>query len=90
MDPGDKQTRKGGTGRNRAWCILLGNEAEGVTFQIHLRRNILDMYLRIINRYPLERWVVLVSGYLACDLHLGIHIQRSINSPSVSAQKEAR
>ena len=31
-----------------------------------------------MNRYPLERWVVLVPGNLGQVLHRGIHMQGSI------------
>jgi hypothetical protein len=31
-----------------------------------------------MNRYPLDRWVVLVPGYLGRVLHRGIHILGSI------------
>jgi hypothetical protein len=40
------------------------------------------MYLENINRYLLERWVVLVPGYLELVLHRGIHIQGSIDRVS--------
>jgi hypothetical protein len=57
-------------------------------FLIHLRRNVLDMYLGEMNWYSLERWAVLVPGYLERVLHRGIHMQGSI--AGVNNQKEAR
>jgi len=53
-------------------------EAEGVAFWVHLRRNISETYLGNMNRYPPERWVVLVPGYLGRVLRRGIHTQGSI------------
>ena len=59
-------------GLNRVWPIVLRNVAKGVTFYIHLWRNVLDMYIGDMNLYSLERWVVLVPGYLVPVLHRGI------------------
>ena len=52
--------------------------AEGVTFWIHLGKNILETYLGNMNWYPPKHWVVLVPGYLGQVLHRGIHVQGSI------------
>jgi hypothetical protein len=64
----------------KGWCIILRSvaEAKGVAFWIHLRRNILETYLGNMNRYPPERWVVLVPGYLGRFLRQGIHTQGPI------------
>jgi hypothetical protein len=40
--PVDKRMRKGAL--NKARCVMLRNIAKGVTFRIHLRQNILEMY----------------------------------------------
>jgi hypothetical protein len=76
-DPVNKRVRKGRLIKVR--CIILRNVAEGVTFYIDLRRNVFDTYLGNMNWYPLERWVVLVPGYLEQVLCRGIHIQGSIS-----------
>ncbi len=73
-DPVDGRIRNG---PNRVWCNVLGNVAKKVTL-IHLRRNILDIYLESMTRYSRRHSVVLVPGYLGHVVHPGKYMQGSI------------
>jgi hypothetical protein len=75
-DPVNKCMGKGGL--RRARCNVLRKVAKEVML-VHLQRNIMDMYLRNMDRfYALERSVVLVRGHLGHALHPGIHMRGSI------------
>ncbi len=83
-DPVNDRMRKG---LNRVWCNMLGNVAKMVTL-IHLRQNVLDVYLESMTRYSQRHSVVLVLGYLGHVLHPGKYMRSSC--PGVIHQKEAR
>ena len=70
--------RKGGL--NKAWCKcnVRMDVAKGVLFLIDLQRNVLSMYLRKMNRYPLDHWAELVLGYLVHVSHQEIRMQDSV------------
>jgi hypothetical protein len=80
-DPVNKGVRKGVL--NRARCIILRSVAK----RIHLWRDVLDIHLRNIIWYSLERWVVLELGYLGRVLHRGIHMRGSIFRVSLIKRK---
>ena len=65
-------------GLRRARCNVLRKIAIGVMFWVHLRRNIMEMYLRSMDGYALEHLVVLVRRHLEHALHPGIHRRGSI------------
>jgi len=59
-------------GLNGVWCNMLGNEAEEVTFLIHLRRNVLDRLCRCdpdlawpSNNPRLQRYAITIAFRLA-------------------------
>jgi hypothetical protein len=75
-DPMNKRMRKGSL--NEAWFNVRRNVAKGVLFLIHLQRNVMSMYLRKMNRYPLEHRAELALGYLAHLPHQEICMRDSI------------
>lgn len=81
---------KGGSLR-RARCNVLMKVAKGIMSLIklvHLKRSVMDVYLRNMNRYALERPVVLVRANLGHALHPGIHMRDS-NAPGVIDQRRS-
>jgi hypothetical protein len=74
-DPVNKWMGEGGL--RRARCNGLRKVAKEV-FLVHLQRNVMDMYLRNMDRYALEHLVVLVRGHLGHALHPGTHMRGSI------------
>jgi hypothetical protein len=68
-------------GLRRARCNLLRKVAKDIMFLVelvHLQRNVMNMYLRNMNRYALEHPVVLERGYLGHALRPGIHMRGSV------------
>lgn len=75
-DPVNQWVGKGGL--RRARCNVLREVIKEIVFLVHLQRNVMDMYLRNMDRYALEHLVVLVRGHLGHALHPGIHTRGSI------------
>lgn len=68
-------------GLRRARCNLLRKVANDIMFLVelvHLQRNVMNMYLRNMDRYALEHPVVLERGYLGHALRPGIHMRGSV------------